>query len=322
MPSDRRTEAVSRRNPTKPAPADQPSDDFQQIPGIGAATERRLHGAGILTYQDLAARSPEQIAASLAGMAGLSPARIASQNWTGRARELAGPPVPPLPSEPDQRYASFHIELLLDVDDSVRRTKVHHHQTDTDDAWPGWDEARLLALLRGHIPPLAARQPADAADQQSSAEPPIRPETAAPSRSQPETISPPVSLPSSCLHIEELGLTGDGLTTDIWTSGEPTSIRFAFRVSRTSARQAAGSLDFTADITARNKFGDNRRWPLGMVQGAIRTDEPFSVDLVGPPLPCGLYRLEANVLIYPANHRPDSEPLQGRRASGPLIQVA
>ena len=51
-------------------------------------------------------------------------------------------------------------------------------------------------------------------------------------------------------------------------------------------------------------------------------DEPFSVDLPGPPLPGGLYRLEASLLVYPANHLPDSPPLQGRRASGALIQVA
>jgi hypothetical protein len=53
-------------------------------------------------------------------MAGLSAARIASQDWVGQARQLAGSTGPPLPSEPDQHYASFHIELLLDVDNSVR----------------------------------------------------------------------------------------------------------------------------------------------------------------------------------------------------------
>jgi hypothetical protein len=313
---------VTRRDPTKSTPADQPGDDFQKIAGIGEATERRLHDAGILTYQDLAARNPEQIAASLAGMAGLSSARIASQDWTGKARQLAGPPAEPLPSEPSQHYASFHIELLLDVDNSVRRTKAHHNQSDTDEAWPGWDEDRLLALLRDHIPLLAPRQSTEAVDLQSSAElPATQPETAAPSRSQPETVSPPVSLPSSSLRIEELGLTGEGRTSHIWASGEPTSIDFAFCVNRTSRRQAAGSLDFTADITARNKLGDNQRCPLGTVQGAVRIDEPFSVELTGPSLPRGLYRLEVTVHLYPTDHAPDSQPLHSGRVSGALIQV-
>src|SRR5207342_3218433 len=92
---------------------------------------------------------------------------------------LAGPAAPPLPSEPDQHYVSFHIELLLDVDNSVRRTKVHHHQSDTDEAWAGWDEDRLLALLRSHIPPVAPRRSAEAADSQSPEAPTTtRPETA------------------------------------------------------------------------------------------------------------------------------------------------
>ena len=173
------------RDPRKSTPAGQAGDDFQQIQGIGAAIDRRLHDAGILTYQDLAALTPEQIAASLAGVAGLSPARIASQDWAGQASRLAGPAAPPLPSEPDQRYASFHVELLLDVDDSVRRTKVHHHQSGTDEAWAGWDEDRLLALLRDHIPNMSSRLPAEAADVPSSAAPAAaEPETAAPSGAQ------------------------------------------------------------------------------------------------------------------------------------------
>ena len=313
---------MAKRDP-KSTTADQRRDDFQEITGIGAATERRLHDAGILTYQDLAVRTPKQLAASLAGMAGVSPALIASRDWTGQARKLAGPAAPSLPSEPDQHYASFHIELLLDVDNSVRRTKVHHHQSDTDEAWPGWNEEKLLALLRDHIPLAVPRQPAEGIYLPSSAEPPApQPETAIPFASRPETAGPPVSLPASSLNIEELGLVGEGQTSHIWACDKPTSIHFAFRVNRTSRRPAAGSLDFTADITARNKLGDNQRWPLGTVQGAVRIDEPFSVELAGPPLPRGLYRLEASLLVYPTNHAPGSQPLQGRQASGALIQVA
>ena len=73
---------------------------------------------------------------------------------------------------------------------------------------------------------------------------------------------------------------------------------------------------------ASSVLGDDQRWPLGTVQGAVRVDEPLSVELPGEPLPRGLYRPEATVLIYPTNHTPDSPPLQGRRACGAPIQVA
>jgi hypothetical protein len=315
---------VTPRDPPQSTPAGQAGDDFQKIQGIGATIDRRLHDAGILTYQDLAARTPEQIAASLAGVAGLSAARIASQDWAGKAGQLAGPAAPPLPSERDQHYASFHVELLLDVDNSVRRTKVHHHQSDTDETWPGWDEDRLLALLRDHIPLMAPRQPAEAADLPPCAAPATtKPETAVPSGSQPEgTASPPMSLSSSSLPIEELSLIRrEGQRSHSWPPGEPTSIRFTLRVNRTSTLQAA-AFDFTADVTASSKLGDNQRWTLGTVQGVMRVDELLSVELTGQPLPRGLYRLEVTVLIYPIDHTPESQPVHSRRMSGELIQVA
>lgn len=46
-----------------------------------------------------------------------------------------------------QRYATFVIELLLDQDGNVRRTRVQHIQTRADQKWAGWDEERLLAFL-------------------------------------------------------------------------------------------------------------------------------------------------------------------------------
>lgn len=313
---------MTPRDPAQSTPAGKAGDDFQKIAGIGAGIERRLHGAGILTYHDLAARSPEEIAASLAGMAGLSSARIASQDWVGQARQLAGPAAPPLPSEPDQHYVSFHIELLLDVDNSVRRTKVHHHQSDTDEAWAGWDEDRLLALLRSHIPPVAPRRSAEAADSQSPEAPTTtRPETAGSFGDQRGTADVAVGPASSSLWVENLGLTHEGRRSHRLTPGESTSVGFILGVSRTIAPQAA-ILDFTADVTASSVLGDDQRWPLGTVRGAVRVDEPLPVELTGPPLPRGLCRLEATVRIYPAGHAPESRPLESRRASGAVIQVS
>lgn len=313
---------MTPRDPPQSPPADQPGDDFRKIEGIGPAIERHLHDAGILTYRDLAARIPEQIAASLADVAGISQARISSQDWAGQARQLAEPAAPPLPSEPSQHYASFHIELLLDVDNSVRRTKVHHHQSDKDETWPGWDEDKLLALLRSCIPLIASPQLAEAVDPQSSPAPATtQPGTAANSTSQPETVDLAMSLPSSSLRIENLGLVREGQRSHISVPDEPTSIEFTLRVNRTSTLRAA-TLDFTADVTARSELGDDQHWPLGRKQESIRIDEPLSVELTGPPLPRGLYRLEATVLIYPADHTPDSEPLQSRQRSGALVQVS
>lgn len=47
-----------------------------------------------------------------------------------------------------QQYSTFVVELLLDEHGAVRRTRVVHIQTGTEQAWAGWDEERLLAVLR------------------------------------------------------------------------------------------------------------------------------------------------------------------------------
>lgn len=63
-------------------------DDLKLINGIGPAVERRLHGVGIYTYTQLAALSPADIAAAVAGLSGLTTERITRQDWIGQAREL------------------------------------------------------------------------------------------------------------------------------------------------------------------------------------------------------------------------------------------
>ena len=297
---------MPQRDRPKSNPTGQAGDDFRRIPGIGPALERRLHDAGILTYQDLADRTPEEIAAALANVTGVSAERIAGQDWIGQARQLAGPP--PEASDPSQRYASFHVEFLLDPDLGVRRTKVHDHQTDTDDAWPGWDEDRLLTLLRDRVPAAAAQEPTTTAA--ADLQPP-----APPAATLPSVLPPPV------LRVEELIIVRDGQRGDLRRPDEPTSVRLTLR-AEPSDRPHAATVDFTADIAARSKLGDNQRWPLGSTHGAIRGDEPLSVELTGPPLRPGLYRLAATVAVYPGDHPPEAEPFYRRDALGDLIQVA
>ena len=63
-------------------------DDFKLIKGIGPAIERRLNEAGVTTFAQLAALSPDGLATIVEG-AGVSSDRIVRQDWIGRAGELA-----------------------------------------------------------------------------------------------------------------------------------------------------------------------------------------------------------------------------------------
>ncbi len=300
----------------KPSRTGQPGDDFQKITGIGSALAQRLWNAGILTYDDLARRDPKEIAA----VAGISAERIASQNWTGQARELAG--LPPEASESRQHYATFHVEFLLESDNRVRRTKVRHHQTDVREAWAGWDEERLLTFLRGRIPLPAAEVPADApgpepahthTPDQTPASVPAKP-ARRPSPSAPERP------PSWSLSIEELAPIRDGQRSYTRDPGEPNSVRLTMRIDP-AGPLSRDTFDYSATIAART-FGGRDRLPLGTAQGTIRVSDPLSVEVAGPALPVGQYRLAATVEIYSAGHSPGEPPLHSQGISGDLMRVA
>jgi len=304
-------------DPPTPNHAGQSRDDFRKIAGIGPVVAQRLRDAGILTYEDLARRAPKEIAA----VAGKSAESIASQNWIGQARELSGPS--PEPSVPRQHYAAFQVEFLLESDNRVRRTKVRQHQTDVSDAWSGWDEDRLIAFLRDRIPLAMATRAADALD----VEPPSMPSPGTPSVSaqpasanQPSPAVPAEDLPSSFLAIEEFAPIRDGLRSYVSRADEPNLVRLTWRVNRID-RPLPDAFDFSATIAAR-KLGGHDRVQLGTSQGIIRVSEPLSVQVAGPPLPAGLYRLVVTVDIYPAGHSPEEPPLYSLGASGDLMQVA
>lgn len=114
------TEAPAPVAAEVPAPEPEegePGDDFTQIIGIGSATARRLQQAGIRTYAQLAARTPEELSA----IVHISADRIARRGWIARARALArlaslppnaGVEAPP----PDTRAAGSDLGTALIVE--------------------------------------------------------------------------------------------------------------------------------------------------------------------------------------------------------------
>lgn len=160
-------------------------DNFTHITGIGPAIERRLHEAGITTFADLAVQSATQLANVLQGMAGMSASRIEEQKWIERAGELASnanvetEPPPTSGTEDDadtksgemipdvespgngQHYATFKLDLLLESDNEVRRTRIVHVQDGEQRSWAGWQPEELLQFIAQEtgIKPQAAEPP-------------------------------------------------------------------------------------------------------------------------------------------------------------------
>ena len=302
----------------KPSRTGQSGDDLQKIAGIGRALAQRLWNAGILTYDDLARRSP----AELAAMTGISAERIASQNWTGQARELAGPP--PEASVPRQHRDTFHVEFLVESGNGVLHTKVRHHQTDASDDWPGWDEERLLSFLRDRVPLPTAPPPAEPPGPESApTQMPDQAQASIPATPTAQASPPspaPERPPSWSLGIEELAPVRGDERSYTRGPGEPNSARLTMRINP-AGPLSQDTFDYSVTIAART-FGGRDRSLLGTTQGTIRVSDPLSVKVTGPALPVGQYCLVATVDIYAVGHSPDEPSLHSQGVSGDLMRVA
>lgn len=152
--SRRNSGKTGKRLADRPAATTAPhgsADDFKLIKGIGPAIERRLHNAGILTFAQLASRSPAAVADLIPNV---SAEHIAGQGWIRQASRMARKLAPKerrakadtivALSPGRQRYTTFTVELLLREDNVVRRTRVVHIQNGKEAVWAGWEDARLI----------------------------------------------------------------------------------------------------------------------------------------------------------------------------------
>lgn len=139
------------------------ADDLKRIAGIGPVIERHLHEAGVRTFTQLAALTPDQIADLVAHLPLLSAERIVRQDWVGRARALAneaaaqaaGPGDRPAPG---RRYATFTVELLLDPHRRVTSTRAVHVQDGATETWDGWSVERLVTFFGAYVYGLYAEE--------------------------------------------------------------------------------------------------------------------------------------------------------------------
>ena len=290
--------------PDPPRPA---GDDLQKIAGIGIALAARLAGAGVATYRDLASHTPQRLAA----LTRVPSAKIVSQDWIGQAERLASAEL--IEPEGQQKYATFHIELLIDPDNTVRRTRTRHYQTDTEDSWPGWDDQRLIAVIhrKAELDPMPEPPTAPLPDRPAASVSSGRPGQS--DRRSPQTT--PAAPPP--IHAEGPSPAEEGTRGTFRVAGEPTPVRMTFCLG---PGLEAGDVDFTAEVAARS-LAEGHRHLLATACGTAAIDQPVTLELAGPPLPQGIYRLEAMINIYGHRHRPAETPLDHCRVPGDLIHV-
>lgn len=291
---------------------------FRQISGIGPGIEQRLHSAGIHTFAQLGELSIEEILAVLNGMVGITRERVTQQDWPAQARRLAQelqplaeagdrPQLPqenfrsepPPETEPEndwRKYESFMVELLIDENHQVRRTRVVHVRSNEKSSWAGWNPHHLDKWVAKQ---LHLSQPQELDDLSST------------------RVNGSVTIRSLSI----FPLAADSSTHFI-DSYQPFHVHILLDLSQASVRPNMG-LVYQAAVEA-HPLGSGRSFHLGSNSGPLshsNESEQAILSIKTNGIPEGTYRLEATVLVYSEGSL--SPEQDGARAmiEGELLQV-
>ncbi len=290
-------------------------DDLKLIRGIGPALERRFHEAGIQTFSQIAAMTPEELAVYFSDLTGLSAHRIAQADWVGQARQLESKHLPARAVDannvPEKRlhYAVFTVELLLDSANHVHRTRVLHVQSQNESAWAGWHVERLGQVITRHAGVAFSGQTAGRANEDLMA---LDDGLGDVGFSQ-KTVKGEVVVRGlkvkPAMNVER---------EDIFRSEQPLHISMMMDLS---SLQAPRNQAFLYSVLVYAQRIGSASWRLiGSAEGQVNVGESLvELAVEGQGLPGGVYRLEALVrLTQPGDGREPATNLMAMTESGAL----
>lgn len=328
---------VRKRSPSDRAEKPPRIDDLKLINGVGPGVEKRLHGVGIFTFAKLAEFSPTDIAAAVADLYGMSAERIVKQDWIGQASKLAeestvsesfkkdaeapavteqnvtitAPVEPPttsehapaeapssespkdaVPSAAGYRPAMFTVELLLDEHNNVQSIHVMHVQSMREQTWSGWPKAELVDFLGQSA---GLNVPAEEPVPAKAEEPVQTPALVAESKPvTPEAAQPELA---GTLHLRDLKITGteSAGSRRILSHEQPLDAHLVLDLSEITV-PGNTSLNYKASIYGKSQVGDSGG-VVGEAEGTIEPTDTVTIDVKGNPLPEGIYRLAATVVL-------------------------
>lgn len=148
---------MSTQTPSATDAVTLPGDDFTIIKGIGDETRSRLHDAGILTFDQLGETTHDDLFAIVKGtIPCLTLKSLTEQDWPGQARKQGRHPeatedkAETIAQGNNQHYERFSLVLLLEQDNTVRRTQIKHLPGKADDFWAGWDGDKIINFVTEH----------------------------------------------------------------------------------------------------------------------------------------------------------------------------
>ncbi len=300
MPSKKNTQSKSSRRPLS-------SDDFQIISHINSIIESRLQQAGILTFEELASLTPEQIFKKVGRLTGFTLKQITDQDWVGQARKLSEKKDSPNGSKESE---GFIVNLFLNKQKLVHSTQVLHVNSDEGAKWNGWDSTRLQDFIINHsgiVLPKVAEVQAETLEIQLAGKSPVGTEgfrettilsetLIAESVEAPRLVQPQVPKPEITFRAFEMITSASGSPGKFLHQGEPFEVRLSIDSEKT-IQEFESAMDYTAAISAKN-IDTSQRTSLGAAQGVIASaDEAIVVKIPQQDLAPGTYRLEAAMTI-------------------------
>jgi len=292
--------------------ATQVVDDLKQINGIGPAVERRLQAAGIATYAQLASIKPKKLVGLLKGLVGFTEERITTQDWIGQSRQLAAEAEEIFPEDEEANshhrlhYAVYTVELLLDKDNQVRRTRVMYVQTQQEVTWTGWDEDKLHSFF---IDSAQLRTPAirKAQAEEIPTQARVSEEAGIP-KHKPGQPAPKLRGVLEITEAQLVSLEGEILGKVI-SSDHPFEVKLLLDLSGVEI-PAGERFDYEAILYAK-QVGSRERLTIGMKEGYIPPAKSALISIQSNPLSAGEYRMEALVSLglYSYPKRPENRLL-------------
>lgn len=270
------------------------ADSFKLIKGISRQIESRLHQARVLTYDQLAAITPANLAELIGEVPGVSEQRIVEQDWVSQARALADKRA--AQQEEEQARGSqlenigFVVDLFLDEGRRVHKTQALQVKSGEGEEWEGWDEGRLLNFFvrRAELSlperPHAATQ-LNNSSQAAADNAPTATDAATPQPGQ-VTLRGVEMIPAHTQRASKL-----------LKRGQPFAVRLPFQIA---GLPPEGAFSYTARICAKRP-GERAGHVLRQAQGTINAgDDAIIVNIAQADLPPGTYQMEAALEITPS----------------------
>jgi len=272
-------------------------DDFSRIRGMNPKIVRRLHEAGIETFAALAEKNAGELAERIGARMGVTAAQIIRQDWVGQAALLAGEGElgEETHSEGDPEAAVPHvanyvIELFLDRQHRVNRTRIHDVGSGEEEIWQSWDPGRLLNFFANRpdlkLPVEETAEPAQA--EQQLVNPPTRPVTIPAAATGPSMKT----VPPGHMEIIPEGFNGP---SSILGHDQSFEIRLALALADTGGSHRP--LAYTAVVMAKSMSGQ-QTLNLGETSGAAHFDRHVTLNVTGENPPPGFYRTRAVVTLF------------------------